>query len=58
MNINEIKKEYKQFLKDTNKKDTKQNRELFKKDFITWYVEMFGLNDTRTKNILEILKEV
>lgn len=58
MNINEIKKEYKQFLKDTNKKDTKQNRELFKKDFATWYVEMFGLNDTRTKNILEILKEV
>ena len=58
MNIEEIKREYKLFLEDTNKKDNKKTFEEFKKDFATWYVELFGINDERTTNILNILNSL
>ena len=56
--IEEIKKEYKNFLKDTGKKDNKKTKDIFKKEFLTWFVELFGINDGRTKNTVELLKEL
>ena len=51
----EIKKEYKLFLKDTNKKENAKSWNEFKKDYITWFVDMFGISDERTKNIIDEL---
>lgn len=58
MNLQEIKKEYTLFLQDTNKKDSKKVKNEFKKDFLTWYIELFGLNDSRTLEAIENLKEL
>ena len=58
MNLQEIKKEYTLFLQDTNKKDSKKAKNEFKKDFLTWYIKLFGLNDSRTLEAIENLKEL
>ena len=58
MNKQDILKEYKNFLNDTNKPDNKKSKNEFKKDFLTWYIELFGIDDERTKNIIEELKAI
>lgn len=55
MNDEDIKKEYINFLNDTNKKNNVQAWAEFKREFIGWYVEMFGITDKRTKNIIHEL---
>ena len=58
MSIEELQKDYKDFLDDTNRKDNKNSKNMFKRDYITWYVEMFGMNDERTKDIINKLEAV
>ena len=58
MSIEELQKDYKDFLDDTNRKDNKNSKNIFKKDYITWYTEMFGMNDERTKDIINKLEAV
>lgn len=56
--IEEIKKEYKNFLEDTGLKDNKKSKDIFKKEFLTWFIELLGINDGRTKDAIETLKEL
>lgn len=53
----QILSDYKKFLNDTGKKDNKQTKKIFKKEYIIYYVKMFGVNDLRTQNVIDILKD-
>lgn len=56
--MKELLKEYKNFLQDTNKVNNIISWQSFKKEYITWYVEMFGISDERTENIIKELNSI
>lgn len=56
--MKEILEEYKNFLQGTNKVNNIISWQSFKKEYITWYVEMFGISDGRTENIIKELNSI
>ena len=53
----DIKKEYLDFLKDINKKDTKQTKQYFKNLVSKLYIEFYGISSEKTKQVLKQLEE-
>ena len=56
--MEELLKEYKNFLQDTNKTNNIISWQSFKREYVTWYIEMFGISDERTENIIKELNNI
>lgn len=56
--MKELLKEYKNFLQDTNKVNNIISWQSFKREYVTWYIEMFGISDERTENIIKELNNI
>lgn len=57
MKIEEIKKEYQNYLKSFNKKDNEKQKKLFKEDCLNWHVELYGIGSEQVREILKELKK-
>lgn len=55
MNIEELKKDYKEYLKSTQKEDTPANKKLYKIDCLNWFIEFYGIG---SDEVLLIQKEL
>jgi hypothetical protein len=53
----DLEKDYKNFIKDINIKDTKQNKQYFKNLVLKTYISYWGINHTKTKEIEKALQE-